>query len=80
MGGFSVGGGEFVGKGLGADAIDGDGEVGVGDGRVASFDGPKRLRQSAHRRRRVKHDLRSVHPVHHPVLSKGGMPRNGYLR
>ena len=64
----AVGGGEFVREVLCADAVDGEREVGVGDGGVAGLDAPQGLAEGSHRGGRVEDELSTVQTVGHPVL------------
>lgn len=55
-------------EGLRAHPVDGTGEVAVGNRRIPCLDPPHRLRQSSDSGAWVKHNLRPVEAVHHPVL------------
>ena len=56
------------GEALCSNSVDGAGKITIGNGCIASLDGPHWFRQCSNSRTGVEHDLCSVHSVHHPVL------------
>lgn len=68
MGWFAIRRCELVRKRFRSNSVDADGEIAVGDRRIASFDGPQWFAECPHRRRRVEDDLCAVYAIHHPIL------------